>query len=167
MMAGAGAAAGLSVGICSTVQAAQEEGLMTAEQVDRVLSRAAQDLSGAGEVPPGHEVVGSAAACEKVLARVRESAPALPTKSGLMLGLGESAEEIREVMRELRSAGVELLTLGQYLRPSREHLPVARFVEPTEFEELAEEGRAMGFAAVASAPYVRSSYHAREMHEGE
>jgi hypothetical protein len=73
MMAGAGAAAGLSVGICSTVQAAQEEGLMTAEQVDRVLSRAAQDLSGAGGVPPGHEVVGSAAACEKVLARVRES----------------------------------------------------------------------------------------------
>jgi hypothetical protein len=73
MMAGAGAAAGLSVGICSTVRAAQEEGLMTAEQVDRVLNRAAQDLSGAGELPPGHEVVGSAAACEKVLARVRES----------------------------------------------------------------------------------------------
>jgi hypothetical protein len=73
MMGGAGAAAGLSAGICSTVQAAQEEGIMSAEQVDRVLSRAAQDLSGAGGVPAGHEVVGSAAACGKVLARVRES----------------------------------------------------------------------------------------------
>ncbi|MGE5153700.1 MAG: hypothetical protein ACM3ST_06760 [Bdellovibrio bacteriovorus] len=73
MMAGVGAAAGLSAGICSTVRAAQDEGFMTAEQVDRVLTRATQDLSGRTELPAGQEIVGSAAACEKVLARLREA----------------------------------------------------------------------------------------------
>jgi hypothetical protein len=73
IMAGAGAAAGLSTGICSTIRAAQEEGFMTAEQVDRVLTRAAQDLSGKTELPAGQEIVGSAAACEKLFARLREA----------------------------------------------------------------------------------------------
>ncbi len=103
-----------------------------------------------------------------VLARVRErtaetGAAHLPTKSGLMLGLGETPAEIVEVMRDLREAGCELLTLGQYLRPSAAHLPVVDFVEPAVFERLAREARELGFTAVASAPFVRSSYHAKEL----
>jgi len=87
----------------------------------------------------------------------------MPTKSGLMLGLGETAEEVLDVMRDLRDAGCEILTLGQYLRPGPEHVPVARFAEPQEFAHMAREARRMGFSAVASAPFVRSSYHAGEM----
>jgi lipoic acid synthetase len=86
------------------------------------------------------------------------------TKSGLMLGLGETLDEIRETMRLLRDAGVEILTLGQYLRPSRQHLPVARHVTPAEFLQLKEEALAMGFAHVESGPLVRSSYHASNQH---
>jgi lipoic acid synthetase len=99
----------------------------------------------------------------RVLQRVHETQPDLPTKSGLMLGLGETAEEVVAVMRDLRAHGVEMLTLGQYLRPSPEHLPVERFVEPEEFARLAREGYRLGFSAVASAPFVRSSYHAKEL----
>jgi lipoic acid synthetase len=98
-----------------------------------------------------------------VLSRVKVTAPQTPTKSGLMLGLGETAEEVCEVMRDLRSHDVDLLTLGQYLRPSPRHLPVTEFVEPDAFAKLAREGRRMGFSAVASAPLVRSSYHAGEL----
>lgn len=98
-----------------------------------------------------------------VLARAGERAPGMPTKSGLMLGLGETHDEVVEAMRDLREAGVELLTLGQYLRPSAAHLPVAAFVEPDEFAELARVGRRLGFSGVASAPFVRSSYHAAEL----
>lgn len=98
-----------------------------------------------------------------VLARAGERVPTMPTKSGLMLGLGETHDEVVEVMRDLREAGVELLTLGQYLRPSAAHLPVAAFVEPDEFAELARVGRRLGFSGVASAPFVRSSYHAAEL----
>lgn len=98
-----------------------------------------------------------------VLARAGERAPGMPTKSGLMLGLGETHDEVVEAMRDLREAGVELLTLGQYLRPSAAHLPVAAFVEPDEFAELARVGRGLGFSGVASAPFVRSSYHAAEL----
>jgi len=87
------------------------------------------------------------------------------TKSGLMLGLGETLDEIREVMRALRTAGVEILTLGQYLRPSRQHLPVERHVTPDEFRQLKDDGLAMGFAHVESGPLVRSSYHASNQHE--
>jgi lipoyl synthase len=87
----------------------------------------------------------------------------LPTKSGLMLGLGETPAEVIEVMRDLREVGCDLLTLGQYLRPSPAHLAVSEFVEPAIFEELARQGRALGFSAVASAPFVRSSYHAKEL----
>ncbi len=100
-----------------------------------------------------------------VLARVKERHPAMPTKSGLMLGLGETHAEVVSVMRDLRAAGCDMLTLGQYLRPSAKHLPVAEFVPPEEFDALAAEAEALGFSAVASAPFVRSSYHAGEMAE--
>ena len=111
------------------------------------------------EVRPGAEYARSLA----VLARVKERHPALPTKSGLMLGLGETHDEVVAVMRDLRAAGCAMLTLGQYLRPSSKHLPVAEFVSPEKFDALAREAEALGFSAVASAPFVRSSYHAGEM----
>jgi lipoic acid synthetase len=82
------------------------------------------------------------------------------TKSGLMLGLGESSDEVREVMRDLRGSGCDILTLGQYLRPSKEHLPVERYVPPAEFLDFRKEGLSMGFRHVESGPLVRSSYHA-------
>ncbi len=86
----------------------------------------------------------------------------VPTKSGLMLGLGETFDEIVEVMKDLRAHQVDMLTLGQYLQPSRFHLPVSRFVHPDEFNQLADIARELGFAQVASGPMVRSSYHADE-----
>ena len=98
-----------------------------------------------------------------VLARVHATQPDLPTKSGLMLGLGETPEEVLAVMDDLLAHGVTMLTLGQYLRPSSAHLPVAEFVEPEVFAELARAAYRKGFSAVASAPYVRSSYHAGEL----
>jgi len=90
----------------------------------------------------------------------------LPVKSGLMVGLGEREDEVRDALRDLRGAGVSLVTIGQYLRPSREHLPVTEFVGPKTFRAYADMARALGFAAVASAPFVRSSYHAAEMAAG-
>jgi len=89
-----------------------------------------------------------------------ERFPNVPTKSGLMLGLGEEIGEVESVMQDLRHHGVSLLTLGQYLQPTRHHLPVERYLSPGEFEALADAGFQMGFAHVASAPMVRSSYHA-------
>lgn len=86
--------------------------------------------------------------------------PQVPTKSGLMLGLGEKSDEVEAVMRDLRNYGCDMLTLGQYLQPSRDHLPVERFVTPAEFDELRRMGQALGFSNVASGPLVRSSYHA-------
>ncbi len=86
--------------------------------------------------------------------------PTVPTKSGLMLGLGETDEEIIEVLKDLRAHGCEMLTLGQYLQPSRDHLPVQRFVTPETFDTLRQTAEAMGFTRVASGPMVRSSYHA-------
>ncbi|MCA8837610.1 MAG: lipoyl synthase [Gammaproteobacteria bacterium] len=86
--------------------------------------------------------------------------PQVPTKSGLMLGLGEETSEIIEVMRDLRAHGCSMLTLGQYLQPSRDHLPVDRYVHPDEFNELGEIAKEMGFSGVASGPLVRSSYFA-------
>jgi lipoic acid synthetase len=82
------------------------------------------------------------------------------TKTGLMLGLGETLDEVREVLRETRAIGVDILTLGQYLRPSMAHLAIERYVEPREFDELAAEARALGFPHVEAGPLVRSSYHA-------
>ena len=95
-----------------------------------------------------------------LLQRFFERCPSVPTKSGLMLGLGEDADEIESVMDDLRCHGVQLLTLGQYLQPTRHHLPVERYVTPSEFDALAKLGHKMGFSHVASAPMVRSSYHA-------
>jgi lipoic acid synthetase len=96
----------------------------------------------------------------RLLERARTWAPAVPTKSGLMLGLGESAEEIEETLQDLRGAGCGLLTLGQYLQPTRRHLQVQRFVHPDEFEAWRRTALDMGFDEVASGPFVRSSYRA-------
>ena len=95
-----------------------------------------------------------------LLAAARDLAPDIPTKSGLMLGLGETFEEVVEAMRDLRSVDCQRLTLGQYLRPSLAHIPVARYWTPDEFERLGEIARELGFALVRSGPLVRSSYHA-------
>ena len=92
--------------------------------------------------------------------------PYLPTKSGLMVGLGETDDEMLEVMRDLRAHEVDMLTIGQYLQPSAHHLPVARYVEPAVFDEFARQAQAMGFMHAACGPLVRSSYHAdRQAHE--
>ncbi len=96
----------------------------------------------------------------KLLQRFGEEQQSVPTKSGLMLGLGEELDEVKAVLHDLRAHGCSMLTLGQYLQPSRAHLAVARFVHPDEFAELGDYARALGFASVASAPMVRSSYHA-------
>lgn len=85
------------------------------------------------------------------------------TKSGLMLGLGEEQEEVRQAMRDLRAVGCDILTLGQYLQPTLRHLPVASYVPPSTFDDLGAEARALGFVHVASGPLVRSSYHADEV----
>lgn len=98
-----------------------------------------------------------------LLEQVKQDAPELKTKSGLMLGLGETREELFEVLADLRAVGCDMLTLGQYLQPSPEHLPVERFVPPEEFDEIGELARRLGFSLVASGPFVRSSYHAGEM----
>jgi lipoyl synthase len=98
--------------------------------------------------------------------RARQAAPRLLTKSGIILGLGEEHDELVETMRDLRAADVNILTLGQYLRPSAQHLPVARYYHPDEFRELAEVGRRLGFAHVESGPLVRSSYHAKSQARG-
>ena len=99
-----------------------------------------------------------------LLDAVSRHRPAIPPKSGLMVGLGETLEEIRQTLTDLRQSGCRYLTIGQYLQPTTEHLAVQRYVPPEEFERLGDMARAMGFEAVASGPFVRSSYHAREMH---
>ncbi len=107
-------------------------------------------------VRPGADYRGSLA----LLAKIGQRLPQLPTKSGLMLGLGERSEEIEEVMVDLRESGCSSLTLGQYLQPGPHHLPVARWVHPDEFAALKERAYGLGFVAVASGPLVRSSYQA-------
>jgi lipoic acid synthetase len=102
-----------------------------------------------------------------LLARFKDRAPGVPTKSGLMVGLGETDDEIIEVMRDLRAHGCDLLTIGQYLQPSRHHLPVERFVAPETFDRFARIAREMGFRNVASGPLVRSSFHAEQQARGE
>jgi len=100
-----------------------------------------------------------------LLRRVKERHPRQFTKSGLMLGLGENDPELDDVLRDLRAAGVDILTLGQYLRPSLAQLPVERFVPPEEFAAWEQRGREIGFLAVASGPFVRSSYNADEVYK--
>ena len=94
--------------------------------------------------------------------RARAVAPRLVTKSGIIVGLGETTAELVETMRDLRAVDVNILTLGQYLRPSAAHLPVARYYRPAEFQALGDVGRSLGFAHVESGPLVRSSYHAKQ-----
>ena len=99
----------------------------------------------------------------RVLRQVKDRLPGMVTKSSIMVGIGETDAEIVQTMRDLREAGVDVLTLGQYLRPTPKHAAVDRFVEPATFDDLAREGRAMGFAYVAAGPLVRSSYKAAEV----
>jgi lipoic acid synthetase len=96
----------------------------------------------------------------KLLLEFKRRYPQVSTKSGLMVGIGETDEEILAVMRDLRAHGVEMLTIGQYLQPTRHHLPVTRFVEPAQFDNFAAAAREMGFSNAACGPMVRSSYHA-------
>jgi len=98
-----------------------------------------------------------------LLARVKRFAPHIVTKSGLMMGLGETTEELFEVFGDLRTVGCDVLTLGQYLAQKLKHIPVARFVPPAEFDRLADLARMLGFRQVVAGPFVRSSYHADEM----
>ena len=105
---------------------------------------------------PGADYAGSL----QLLKNYRQARPETPTKSGLMLGIGETIEEVHQVMRDLLDHGCTMLTLGQYLPPSKAHLPVQRYLTPREFDDLADTARALGFQQVASAPLVRSSYHA-------
>jgi lipoic acid synthetase len=103
----------------------------------------------------------------KLLADFKRRYPGIPTKSGLMVGLGETPDEIESVMRDLRAHGCDLLTIGQYLQPSRHHLPVERFVTLDEFARYEQLGRELGFRNVASGPMVRSSYHAEQQAKTE
>ncbi|ATL93569.1 lipoyl synthase [Aeromonas sobria] len=103
----------------------------------------------------------------ELLRRIKEMHPHVPTKSGVMMGLGETNEEIVQVLTDLREHGVNMLTLGQYLQPSRHHLPVKRYVPPAEFDELKDVAMALGFSHAACGPFVRSSYHADLQAKGE
>lgn len=98
----------------------------------------------------------------ELLRRAREMQPHIPTKSSLMLGVGETLDEVRQTMDDLRAVGVSILTLGQYLQPTPQHLEVVRYVHPDEFAQLKQDGLARGFSHVESGPFVRSSYHAHK-----
>jgi len=102
-----------------------------------------------------------------LLKRYKQECPDVMTKSGLMLGIGETKEEVIQVMKDMREHDIDMITLGQYLQPSKHHLAVERFVHPDEFEELGELAKQMGFKRVASGPMVRSSYHADQQMKGE
>lgn len=112
---------------------------------------------------PGASYTGSL----ELLQRFKSLSPGVPTKSGLMVGLGERNQEIIEVLEDLRAHGCNNLTIGQYLAPSKHHLPVQRYVTPEEFEQLAETARRLGFERVAAGPMVRSSYHAELQARGD
>lgn len=99
----------------------------------------------------------------RVLERAKATVPGLITKTSLMLGVGETAEDVRGALRGIRNAGIDVVTFGQYLRPSKRHMPVDRFVTPMEFDEWAAEARGLGFLGVFSGPLVRSSYKAGEL----
>jgi lipoyl synthase len=101
----------------------------------------------------------------ELLCRAKMLAPSLPTKTGLMLGLGETYEEVFRTMSDLVAQGTDILTLGQYLQPTPDHLPVVRFVHPDEFAEFKRLGKELGFKHVESGPLVRSSYHAFEQEQ--
>jgi lipoic acid synthetase len=102
-----------------------------------------------------------------LIRQFKERNPQVTTKSGLMLGLGEEMEEVEAVMADLRTHGCDMLTIGQYLQPSKHHLPVTRYVEPEEFNRLGQLAASMGFVNTASGPMVRSSYHADRQAAGD
>ncbi|MDT8444382.1 MAG: lipoyl synthase [Desulfuromonadales bacterium] len=102
----------------------------------------------------------------KLLAAAKEIAPDIPTKSGLMLGMSETLAEVLAVMKDLHLAGCSMLTLGQYLQPTRNHLPVTRYIDPDEFSQLRQKGLQLGFTQIEAGPLVRSSYHAAEQFNG-
>ncbi|MHB1425310.1 MAG: lipoyl synthase [Gemmataceae bacterium] len=135
--------------------------------VDRVLEAAPEVFNHNMEtVPRLYKKVRGRASYQRsldLLAHVKRRAPAAVTKSGLMLGLGETIEELLDVLADLRAANCDTLTLGQYLAPTLKHIPVVRYVPPAEFDELAARARTLGFHKVAAGPFVRSSYHADEM----
>jgi lipoic acid synthetase len=137
--------------------------------VDTVLSAEPEVFNHNTEtVPRLYKKVRGRAAYQRtldLLAHIKRRSPRAVTKSGLMLGLGETIEELFEVLADLRSVGCDTLTLGQYLAPTLKHIPVARYVPPAEFDSLAELARKLGFAKVVAGPFVRSSYHADEMVE--
>jgi lipoic acid synthetase len=112
---------------------------------------------------PAVRAQGSYALSLQVLTAIKKRRPSQMTKSGLMVGLGETDDEIRAVLSDLKAHAVDIVTLGQYLRPTRRHAPVDRYVTPEAFEQLGDEARAMGFAAVYSGVFVRSSYNAEEV----
>jgi len=119
-------------------------------------------------VPRLYRAVRSGARYERTLTlleNAKKFSPGMVTKSGVMVGLGEATDELVEVFRDLRSHGVDILTVGQYLRPSKDHLPIARFYTPAEFDYLRDEAMRFGFRHVESGPLVRSSYHAHEQAE--
>ena len=119
-------------------------------------------------VPRLYRVARSGARYERtldLLEHAKTMAPGTVTKTGVMVGLGESTEELSEVFRDLAARKIDILTIGQYLRPSRDHLPIARFYSPEEFRSLKQEALALGFRHVESGPLVRSSYHAHEQAE--
>jgi len=165
---------------CRTVAAVREASGATVEvlpsdfrgsaaAVDRLVDAAPEVYNYNAETVPRlyRKVRGRNAAYRwtlEVFRRIKRRSPAIRTKSGLMLGLGETQEELLDTLADLLDAGCEMLTLGQYLRPGPRQLPVVRYVRPEEFAALGEAARRMGFPQVASGPLVRSSYHAREMH---
>jgi lipoic acid synthetase len=103
----------------------------------------------------------------QLLQEFKKRFPSIPTKSGIMLGLGETNAEVEQTLKDLRAHDVEMVTLGQYLQPSRYHLPVSRYVNPDEFKQFGEIGKDLGFKNIASGPLVRSSYHADKQAAGE
>jgi len=135
--------------------------------VDRVLEAAPEVFNHNMEtVPRLYKKVRGRASYQRsldLLAHVKRRTPATVTKSGLMLGIGETTDELFDVLADLRAHGCDTLTLGQYLAPTLKHIPVARYVPPAEFDELAARARTLGFAKVVAGPFVRSSYHADEM----
>lgn len=140
------------------------------EEALRIVLAAAPDIlnHNTETVPSLYRFVRPGAKFERsleLLRRVKRITPAMVTKSGLMLGLGESESELLPALRALAATGCDILTLGQYLRPSADHLPVKRLYTPQEFADLARAGRAMGFRHVEAGPLVRSSYHAHEHRE--
>jgi len=133
----------------------------------RIVLEAAPDVlnHNTETVPRLYRVVRSGARYERtlnLLENANKFSPGIVTKSGVMVGLGETITELTDVFRDLGSRGVDILTVGQYLRPSRDHLPIARFYTPQEFEYLKQQALACGFRHVESGPLVRSSYHAHE-----